>query len=66
MIITMRAGRQHETGPARSGPPPDRPPSAAPPPPPAWRNWLLIAGVVVTVVLFMLPVPTGSKVQQRS
>jgi cell division protease FtsH len=57
---------RHETGTARSGPPPDRPPTPAPPPPPAWRNWLLIAGVVVTVVLFLVPVPTGSKVQQLS
>jgi cell division protease FtsH len=66
MSTTMQAGRQHETGTAKSGPPPDRPPSPAPPPPPAWRNWLLIAGVVLTVVLFLVPVPTRSKIQQLS
>jgi cell division protease FtsH len=67
MITRMRARRsdQHETGAARSGPPPDRPPSPAPPPP-RWRNWLLIAGLVLTVVLFLLPVPTAGKVQQLS
>jgi cell division protease FtsH len=66
MITTMRAGGwdQHETGPARSGPPPDRPPSPAPPPPPRWRSWLLIAGLVLTVALFLLPVLTAGKVQQ--
>ena len=49
-----------------SGPPPDRPPSPAPPPPPAWRNWLLIVGLLVTVALFLLPVPTAGKVEQLS
>jgi cell division protease FtsH len=68
MTTTMRASRwtRHETGSARSGPPPDRPPSPAPPPPPRWRSWLLIAGLILTVVLFLLPVPTGGKVQQLS
>ena len=69
MTTTMPAGRwslRHLTGPARSGPPPDRPPSPAPPPPPAWRNWLLIIGVLLTVALFLLPVPTAGKVEQLS
>jgi cell division protease FtsH len=68
MITTMRAGRrdQHETGTARSGPPSDRPPSPAPPPPPAWRNWLLIVGLIVTVALFLVPLPTAGKVEQLS
>jgi cell division protease FtsH len=69
MTTTMRAaglGDRHETGTARSGPPPDRPPSPAPPPPPAWRNWLLIAGLILTVVLFVLPLPTSGKVEQLS
>ncbi|HTE67340.1 MAG TPA: ATP-dependent metallopeptidase FtsH/Yme1/Tma family protein, partial [Actinomycetes bacterium] len=68
MTTTMHAGRwtQHETGTARSGPPPDRPASPAPPPPPVWRNWLLIAGLVLTVVLFLLPLPTAGKVEQLS
>jgi cell division protease FtsH len=68
MITTMRAGRrdQHETGTARSGPPPDRPPSPAPPPPPRWRRWLLPIGLLLTVALFLLPVPTAGKVEQLS
>ena len=58
---------RHRTGTARSGPPPDRPPSPPPPPrPPAWRNWLLLAGLLVTVALFLLPVPTPGKVEQLS
>jgi cell division protease FtsH len=65
---TRRARRwnRHETGPARSNPPPDRPPSPAPPPPPRWRNWLLIAGLVLTVVLLLLPLPTSGSVEQLS
>jgi cell division protease FtsH len=68
-MITMAAGpdsERHRTGPARSGPPPERPPAPAPPPPPRWRNWLLIAGVLVTVALFLLPVPSGGKAEQLS
>jgi cell division protease FtsH len=57
---------QHRTGSARSGPPPDRPPAPAPPPPPRWRHWLLVAGVLVTVALFFLPIPTTGKVTQLS
>jgi cell division protease FtsH len=68
MITTMLAGRwsRHETGTARSGPPPDRPPSPAPPPPPRWRNWLLLAGLILTVALFLIPVPSAGKVEQLS
>jgi len=69
MFTTTPAGRwtiRHETGGARSGPPPDRPPSQAPPPPPRWRSWLLIVGLLVTVALFLLPVPTADKVEQLS
>ena len=54
----------HQTGSARSGAPPDRPPAPAPPPPPRWRNWLLVAGLLLTVALFLLPIPTSSKVEQ--
>jgi cell division protease FtsH len=66
-MITMAAGSnpwRHRTGPARSGPPPDRPPTPAPPPPPRWRNWLLPIGLLLTVALFLLPVPTAGKVEQ--
>jgi cell division protease FtsH len=55
----------HRSNSARSTPPPDRPPSPAPPPP-RWRNWLLLAGLLLTVALFLLPVPTGGKVEQLS
>jgi cell division protease FtsH len=57
---------RHHSNKAKSGPPPDRPPTPAPPTPPAWRNWLLPIGLLVTVVLFLLPVPTAHKVQQLS
>jgi cell division protease FtsH len=68
MTTRMPARRtdQHETGTAKSGPPPDRPPGQAPPPPPRWRTWLLIAGLVLTVVLFLLPIPNTSTVEQLS
>jgi cell division protease FtsH len=37
-------------------PGPDRRPRApAPPPPPAWRNWLLVAGLVVSILILFLP-----------
>src|SRR4029453_16554055 len=69
MSTRMPAGRwwaRHLPGPARSGPPPDRPSSPAPPPPPAWRNWLLPLGLLVTVALFLVPVPTSGKPVQLS
>jgi len=69
MFTTTPAGWwtiRHETGAARSGPPPDRPPSQAPPPPPRWRSWLLPIGLLLTVALFLLPVPTSGKVEQLS
>jgi cell division protease FtsH len=68
-MITMAAGPdsgRHRTGPARSDPPPQRPPAPAPPPPPRWRNWLLVVGVLLTVALFLLPVPRASNVEQLS
>jgi cell division protease FtsH len=56
----------HQTGTAKSPAPPDRPPAPAPPPPPPpkWRNWLLVAGLLLTVALFLLPVPTSGKTEQ--
>ncbi|MBO0731507.1 MAG: ATP-dependent zinc metalloprotease FtsH [Acidimicrobiaceae bacterium] len=44
---------RHWSSPAKSGPPRDRPPAPAPPPPPRWRPWLLLIGVVATVLLLM-------------
>jgi cell division protease FtsH len=40
---------------AKSGAGRDRPPPAAPPPPPAWRNWLLVAGIVLSVLILFWP-----------
>jgi len=48
------------TGPARSGSPKDRPHPPAPPPPPRWRNWLLVSGVLLTVLLLFRPVAQPS------
>jgi cell division protease FtsH len=65
-MITLRAGRWnavHRTGPARSGPPPDRPVAPAPPTPPKWRKWLLLAGLLVTLGLFLLPTPGQSAIK---
>jgi cell division protease FtsH len=62
-MITRRADRWsliHRTGPTNPGPPPDRPAAPAPPSPPKWRNWLLLAGVLVTLALFLLPTPGHS------
>src|SRR4051794_29460558 len=59
-MITRRADRRsliHRAGSANSGPPPERPARPAPPSPPKWRNWLLLAGVLVTLALFLLPLP---------
>jgi cell division protease FtsH len=56
-------GQLHRTGSAKSGPPRDRPPAPAPPPP-RWRNWLLVAGLLITAALFLLPSPTSGNVEQ--
>ena len=48
------------TGPARSGPPKERPRPSAPPPPPPWRNWLLLAGLLITLFLLFRPVSQPS------
>jgi cell division protease FtsH len=66
-LITMLANYAstvHPTGSARAGAPPDRPAAPAPPPPPRWRNWLLVAGLLLTGALFLLPIPTSSNVEQ--
>jgi cell division protease FtsH len=62
-----RENAVHRTSSARSGPPPNPPPTPAPPPPPRWRNWVLLAGVVVSLALFFLPIgSSGSSAQQLS
>jgi cell division protease FtsH len=40
---------------AKPGPDRERPRAPAPPPPPAWRNWLLVAGLVASILLLFLP-----------
>jgi cell division protease FtsH len=41
---------------AKSEPPSDRRrPAAAPPPPPGWRNWLLVVGLVVSMLILFWP-----------
>ena len=40
---------------AKPGPDRERPRPPAPPPPPAWRNWLLVAGLVVSILILFLP-----------
>src|SRR5215207_444547 len=40
---------------AKSEPSTDRGRPAAPPPPPAWRNWLLVVGLVVSVLILFWP-----------
>jgi cell division protease FtsH len=49
----MTSRQVHQSTSAKSGPPSDRRPAPAPPPPPAWRHWLLVAGVALTVGLFI-------------
>jgi cell division protease FtsH len=48
------------TGSAKPGLPQDRPRPPAPPPPPTWRNWLLVGGLVVTLILLFFPTPKES------
>jgi len=40
---------------AKPGPPPERPPRPAPPPPPKWRGWLLVIGLLLSMLVFILP-----------
>ena len=40
---------------AKPGPDRERPRAPAPPPPPAWRNWLLVAGLLVSILILFLP-----------
>jgi cell division protease FtsH len=49
----MTCRQVHPSASAKSGPPSDRRPAPAPPPPPPWRHWLLVAGVVLTALLFI-------------
>jgi cell division protease FtsH len=64
--VTGSVGWMHRTGPARSEPSPDRPSAPVPPAPPRWRNWLLLVGVILTLVLLFLPIPITANVEQLS
>jgi cell division protease FtsH len=58
-MLSIRAGRSGTVPRPRSGgsdPAPERPTPAAPPPAPKWRNWLLVAGLLLTLALFL---PSG-------
>ena len=46
---------RHLTETAKSGPGGDRPPAPAGPPPPSWHRWLLPAGILLTLLLFLIP-----------
>ncbi len=56
---------RHLSGSARPGPPHDPRPPSAPPPPPRWRSWLLIIGVILTILLF-LRTGSGTKTTTES
>jgi cell division protease FtsH len=51
---------RHRSSPVKPGPPREPSKAPAPPPPPKWRVWLLVAGVVVTILLFFAPSMTSS------
>jgi cell division protease FtsH len=54
---------------SRAGRAPGQPggtPPAPPPRAPRWRNWLLLVGVLVSLGLFLLPLPGGGNAQQLS
>ena len=46
---------RHFTSPASSGPPRDPPPPSPAPPPPAWRWWLVLFGLLATILLLWSP-----------
>jgi cell division protease FtsH len=53
----MGPSEQHLTAPARRPDPDDRKKTRgpAPPPPPPWRNWLVVIGLLFTLVLLFAP-----------
>ena len=60
------SGRQrHWTNSAKPGPPRE-PTRTPPPPPPRWRVWLLVFGVLLTVILFLIPSMTGKSTPNHS
>jgi cell division protease FtsH len=65
-VVTGSAAQMHRAGSAQSGPPPDRPSAPVPSPPPRWRTWLLLIGVILSLALFLVPIPTLGNVEQLS
>jgi len=63
--ITGSVALMHHTGSARSEPP-DRPSAPVPPPPPKWRNWLLVVGLILTLMQLFLPISITGNVEQLS
>ena len=61
----MNSGHVHPSNPAKPGAPRDPVPPPAPPRPPPWRNWLLLAGLLFSLVLFARPVMTTGSAPTR-
>jgi cell division protease FtsH len=60
-FVDSSGWHRHLSSPAKPGPPRDRRPTP-PPPPPRWRIWLLVLGVLLTLLLFLSPsMSTNSK-----
>ncbi len=51
----MSPRTHHRSSPAKSGPPRDAPPKPQPTPPPKWRPWLILIGVLFTLLLVTRP-----------
>src|SRR3954470_11080222 len=51
---------RHRSSPVKPGPPREPAKAPAPPPPPKWRVWLIVAGIVLTLLLFFIPSMSSS------
>ena len=62
MITRLRRlGGRHPSRSVKPGPPTEPPKPGAPPPAPSWRNWLLPAGLLLTMILLFTPLFTPAK-----
>jgi cell division protease FtsH len=59
-MSTWQHQYRHRSSPAKPGPPREPPKAPPPPPPPKWRVWLLVAGIVVTLLLLFSPSMTST------